>query len=143
MPEGYYTARASAGRVALAVLVTAALMAAAYLVAALLVAAIVVVSPALALTAWYAWAVALVQAVPLYIGAWLAGALGTRVAATAPMRPGVVRVATVMAAPVVITVALAVPSAGAAWFATTMAVVVTVAGSALGAVRRTAGPVRE
>jgi hypothetical protein len=143
MTTSYFSGRASAARIALAVLATAGIMVAAYLVAALLLAVIVGTVPTVALTSWFQWTVALVQAVPLYIGAWLAGMSGTRIAGWAAARPTVVRVAAMMAAPCVITIVLAAMSTRAAWFATALAVIVAAAGSLIGAVRRRSGTGRE
>lgn len=137
MTTDYFSRRASAGRVALAVLATGGLMAAAYLVAALVLAVLIATVPTVTLTGWFPWTVAIVQAIPLYIGAWLAGAFGTRILASAPMRPGAVRVATVMALPLAITIALSAVSPRQAWFATAVAIVVVAVGALLGALRRT------
>jgi hypothetical protein len=143
MTTGYFSKRASAAHIALAVLATGGIMVAAYLVAALLLAVIVGTVPTVALTGWFRWTVAFVQAVPLYVGAWLAGMLGTRIAGWAAARPTAARVAAVMAAPCVITFVLAATSTRAAWFATTVAVLVTATGSLIGAVRRRDGAGRE
>lgn len=135
---GYFSRRPSPIRIVLAVLATGGIMVAAYLVAALVLAAIIGAVPNMALTGWFPWTIAIVQAVPLYVGAWLAGAIGTRIAASAPMGPGWIRVATVMALPVLITIALSATSSRQAWFATAIAIVVVAAGAFLGAIRRAA-----
>jgi len=138
MRTDYFAKRASTGRIALAVLVTGGFALAGYLVAALLLMVLIAAAPTIALTGWFPWAIAFVQAVPLYAGAWLAGAFGTRVAASAPLRPGAVRVATVMALPCALTIALSLMSPGEAWFATALAIAATALGAWLGAIRRPA-----
>jgi hypothetical protein len=138
MTTDYYSTRASAGRIALAVLATGGIIVVAYLVAALVVALLVGIVPTLALTGWFPWTIAFVQAVPLYAGAWLAGMLGTRIAAGAGMKRGWVRVATVMALPCLIAIGLAFTATREAWFATTVTIIVVAAGTFLGAIRRRA-----
>lgn len=133
---GYFAQRGPAWRIALAVLATGGVMAAAYLVAALLLAALIATGPALTLTGWFPWVIAFVQAVPLYAGAWQAARIGVRIAASAPMRPGWARAVTVMALPCLITIVLAVLSSRNGWFAGTVAVIVVVAGGAIGSLRR-------
>lgn len=136
MTTGYFSRRTSMYRIALAVLAAGGIMVVAYLVAALLLAALIGTLPDVTLTGWFPWTVAIVQAIPLYLGAWPAGVIGVRIAATAPMRPGWIRVVTVMTLPCVITIALAIGSTRQAWFATVIAIAVVATGTFLGAIRR-------
>lgn len=138
MTTDYFSRRASAGRIALAVLATGGIMLAGYAAATLLLAVLVGTVPTVALTGWFPWTIAIVQAIPLYAGAWLAGAAGTRIIASEPIRAAWVRVAGVMALPCVITIVLAFTATRQAWFATTIAIIVVAVGTLLGALRRSA-----